>query len=79
VGEFADRDVFDTDRQYVKERMRNSKAKETFDIVMPDAVLNQSAVLPQSPWSATDNIKSKCGAKNYNVSLSGFCFNECQG
>jgi len=42
--------------------MRNSEAKETFDIVMPDTILNQSTVLPQSAWSTTENIKRKSGA-----------------
>jgi hypothetical protein len=42
--------------------MGNSKAKETFDIVMPDSILNQSAVLPQRARRTTENVERKSNA-----------------
>jgi hypothetical protein len=50
--------------------MRNGEAKETFDIVVPDAKLNQPAVLPQCAGSTTDNVKHKGAAKDRNIVLS---------
>jgi hypothetical protein len=47
--------------------MRDGKAEETFDIIVPDAVLNQTAVLPQSTGSTTDNVKRKGAAKDCDI------------
>ncbi len=74
VSKFAGRFVLDADSQQVKEGMGKRKTEGAFNIVVPDAVLDQPAVLPQQPGGATDDVKRKGSAKKNRVVQSQFWF-----
>ena len=77
MGKLAKRDVFCNDSRDIKERMRNRQAEETFEIVIPNAILNQPAILPQRAGRATDDIERKGGAKNGYIALREFQIYRC--